>query len=592
MYTNLLNQKDLEKEIRVELLINAKSFNGSPNPKSILGKLLPRFPELKSQTKDIMNIAIKITKTEFPKSIEEIESLLEKLDPLALNRDKSRKEESKIKSKERKENLVELNNVKTGDFRARYAPDPSKFPHLGHAIHYKINSMYATKYQGEVNLRFDDTNPTKVKLEYYDAIKEGLNWAKSAWKEEVRASLFLDDMYEVARSLLKTQKFYVCSCSKDKMKEQRDLGIRCTCPEEMVQSQLNQFEDMVKGKYPENSLVIRMFGKMDSENQVMRDPVMFRIIHASHPALEKSYFLWPLYDFESSYMDHKLKTTHVIRSGEFGTMRQELQSQIINLLGGPIPEFFSYGRYNIIGSPTKGREIRELVENKVVDGWDDIRLVTIAGLKRRGISPDILEPLIREKGTTPKQTNILWSDIVNFNRTILSPKSRHFFAVRKPTKIHIIEFQSKKLILDYNQENDKLGKRTILATPNLFIDVEDDKLLKLGNTFRLKDLANVTVSKITKSVIQVKISDDQSINTRMPKIQWVPEKNFKGEILVPEPLIDKNGNLQEDSLKQIEIYFEDNISSLKDDEIVQLERIGFAKLSFREDRVYGHIIHN
>lgn len=586
---------EIQKAIYIELLLNAKDFGGSPNSKAVLGKVMGRFPEARKEAVKYKELIEQIISEEFPKSTEEILLKLEELDPEALKKKEQSKKEKKEKTEQRKRELTELPNVIPGKLVVRYAPDPSKYPHLGHALNYRINRMYVEKYGGRANLRFDDTNPTKVRPEYYEAIKEGLRWANAPWDDEFKASDFMEEFYIAARKLIRNDLFYICNCEPAVMKKNREEGIECECRNKTVDQNLEEFEQMVAGDVKENAAVVRLKGDMKSKNSVMRDPVMFRILHEKHPLHDRYYYLWPLYDFESSYMDYKLGTTHIIRSSEFGTMRQELQSLLIEAFGGQKPTFFSYGRYNIVGCPTKGRVIRELVENKVVSGWDDIRLVTIEGLKKRGIQPEVITDLIREKGTTPKSTTIAWSDIVKFNRIHLTPKSRHFFAVRKPFAIYVKDAPKREVELVNNPDNPDLGTRTLHTKDSFYLDNNDQELFKEGRLIRLKDLYNIEVLKFNeKSGIWIcTYAENQELDKKMPKIQWVPTHSSKdAELQIPELLEPKPGKINRKSMKKIRLKVEHNIQSINEGEIVHFERIGYAKLFRKENKIYGHLVHD
>ncbi len=589
---------DLENPIiktaYIEALLNAKEFGGLPNTKAVIGKVMAKHPEARAEAKKVKELIENIISTEFPKSGEEIEETLQKIDPNALKEKEKIRKQKKAETEKSKSELVELPNAEIGKFVGRYAPDPSKYPHLGHAINYRINRMYADKYQGIVNLRFDDTNPKKVKPEYYEAIKEGLLWANAKWDNEYRASDHMEEFYTSARKLIRKELLYICNCDNETVKKNRNEGVECECRNKSTDVNLKEFEEMVAGKVKENMAVVRLRGDMKANNSVMRDPILFRILHAKHPLHERYYYLWPLYDYESAYMDFKLGTTHIIRSSEFGTMREELQSLLIEAFGGKKPTFFSYGRYNIVGCPTKGRVIRELVETGVVTGWDDIRLVTIQGLKKRGIQPEVITDLIREKGTTPRSTTIAWSDLVKFNRIHLTPKSRHFFAVRKPFVIYVQNAPKREVELPYIPENKKKGYRKIHTKDSFYIDFQDKSYFKPGNTIRLKDLYNITVKSVDeKSGIRIcTYAESQEITAKIPKIQWVPTQTAKeGLLIVPDLLEPSKGKINKKSLKKVRFKGEHNLLSISQDEIVHLERIGFARLHIENQEIKGHLVH-
>ena len=419
-----------------EVLLNAYLHNGKADVGSVMKKLMGTNPELRARSKEVIEIVKELVSDINQKNIDEITNLLNEKYPGAIEAAKA----SKREKKQQKRELPELPNAIKGKVVLRYAPDPSKYPHIGHALNYMINELYREKYNGKAILRFDDTNPQKVALEYYEAIKDGMEWIGCKWDKEVKASENIEHFYDLGRSFIEKGQFYVCTCSAEKMKEYREKKKECECRSRTIEENLELYDKMINGEVAPGKGVVRLKGDMTSKNSVMRDPVMFRIIDPTqypHPIVGDKYWLWPTYDFESSVLEHELGITHVLRSAEFGKMRIELQSYLIGLLGGKPPVFHQYSRFNITGAITKGREIRELVEKKIVEGWDDIRLVTISGLRKRGIVPEVIRDLVLEIGITAKNATITWEKIEAFNRRRLDATAPRLFAVIKPIKLRV-----------------------------------------------------------------------------------------------------------------------------------------------------------
>ncbi len=580
--------KDL---VRKEVLLNAYLHNGKANVGSVMKKLMGNYPELREQSKEIMELVKQLVNEINQKNLEEITNILEKDYPDAIKNAETSKKEKKQQRKE----LPPLPKAEKGKVVLRYAPDPSKYPHIGHALNYMINELYREKYSGKAVLRFDDTNPQKVALEYYDAIKDGMQWVGCKWDKEVKASENLEHFYKLSEKLIKDGHFYVCTCRAEKIKEYREKMLECECRSRPINENLEMFKQMTEGKYSPGSAVIRLKGNMKSKNSVMRDPVMFRIVNPKqypHPIVGDKYWLWPTYDFETSVMEKDLGITHVLRSAEFGKMRVELQSYLIKLLGGEPPIFHQYSRFNIIGAITKGREIRELVEKGIVDGWDDIRLVTISGLRKRGIVPEVIKDLILEIGITAKNAKITWEKIVAFNRRHLDATAPRLFAVLNPVPLEITNVSSREITLKYHPDNKKLGERTIKTSNEFYISKSDAEVLKQGETFRLKDLYNVKIIEITNEKIIAKYQSDELI-PKTKKIQWVSKEHaLELDYTIPLPLINKDGTINKNSLVKVKGYVEDNIKGFEIGSLFQLERIGFAKLNkMQEYVVYMHEIH-
>ena len=582
--------ESIKEKIRIELLLNAKLYGGKPNGKAVMGKLLGKDPELRSQAKDVKETIDTMIPQIEAMGLDNVASELQKLNPDIEKEYLDHKEEQKQKREEAKKDLPELHNAEMGKVVVRYAPDPSKYPHLGQGMTYIINRIYADKYQGKAILRFDDTNPAKVKPKYYEAIKEGLTWLGCTWDKEVRASQYLSDFYDVAKDWINQNRFYVCECEGDIMKEMRESGKDCEHRKRTVDENLTAFKKMLNNEFQPGEAVVRLVGEMTSDNMVMRDPVMFRLVADKHPLLDKFYPVFPMYDFESAFFETKFGITHVIRSGEFGTMRQELQSHLITLLGGKVPEFVQFGRFNIQGSPTKGRIIRELVEEGIVEGWDDIRLLTLAGLKKRGLHPDTARLIIQEKGLNQGNTVIAWSQLEAKSKELLEPISKRYFFVPDPVNLIVDGSPSKDVKLPLHPDNPKLGDRIQTVNGNFYISREDISDLKVGDIFRLKDLYNVKIVKKTKTKVTGSYEGDKLLSGTK-KLQWVNHEALKGKVQVPELLELSKNEINPNSLYEVSGYFEPDIAKISSDDIIQLERFGYAKLYVKNGKVSGHIIH-
>lgn len=581
----------LVAQIRIEVLLNARLHAGSPNGKAVLGKVLGQNAELRSQVKEVMDLVNKLVDEINQMSLDEITSDLNQLSPDAVKSHEEKKSDRSQKRRDDRKKLPDLKNAVKGRVVVRYAPDPSKYPHLGQGMNYLINRIYADKYDGKVILRFDDTNPTNVKPIYYDAIKEGMKWLGATWDVEIRASQFLEDFYTAAKKLIQTGDLYVCFCENELMKANRENSLTCVHRSHNSEINLKEFDKMITGKYKVGNAIVRLTGDLESDNHVMRDPVMLRIVKDQHPMLNTFYYVFPTYDFESAFLETKFEITHVIRSGEFGTMRQELQSYLIDKFGGEIPEFVSFGRFNIQGSPTQGRIIRELVESKVVSGWDDIRLFTLVGLKKRGIHPDTARLLIQEAGLTAKNATIAWSTLESKSKELLEPRSKRYFFVEDPIKLKVENFEAQTLVLPIHPDHLELGNRNLNITGEFYLSQLDTEKLIVGDEIRLKDLFNIKISEMKSKIITAEYTGNK-IERLMTKIQWVTGENLRGTLQVPLLLQPSKNKINQDSMLEISGKFEASISKIDLGEIVQLERVGFAKLSIVNNKVVGHIVHS
>ncbi|MFV2015160.1 MAG: glutamate--tRNA ligase family protein, partial [Candidatus Heimdallarchaeota archaeon] len=512
------------------------------------------------------------------------------LDPEAEVAHTQRKKKQVKRRKEQKKELPELKNVVKGQFVVRYAPDPSKFPHLGQGMNFLVNRIYADKYDGNVILRFDDTNPAIVKKKYYDAIRAGLLWLGATWDKEIKASDYIDEFYAITKDWIEKGNLYVCTCSGELVKSNRENSIACDHRSYSTTKNLEEFDKMLSGEYKSGDAIVRLIGNMETDNMVMRDPAMLRIVADQHPLLDKFYPVFPMYDFESAFLEYKMGITHVIRSGEFGTMRQELQSTLITKLGGKVPEFFSFGRFNIQGSPTKGRVIRELVETGVVSGWDDIRLVTLAGIKKRGLHPDTAKLIIQEAGLTSKNTTIAWQTFEAKSKELLEPISKRFFFIPNPIKVIVENCEDKNFELPIHPDHPEYGKRKFKITGEFYLSRDDTIKFKQDDLIRLKDLFNIKIKKMEADKIISEFAGDD-IKATKKKLQWITQDYIPGKLDIPDLLQKSKQEINTDSMGSTEGFFESSISKIDEDDIIQLERVGYAKIKVKDGEITGHLIH-
>jgi glutamyl-tRNA synthetase len=323
---------------------------------------------------------------------------------------------------------------------------------------------------------------------------------------------------------------------------------------------------MLSGKFKEGEVACRLKGDMLNQNYVMRDPIIFRIVDHPHPLQGKKYIVYPTYDFANSVEDAICGVTHVVRSNEFAP-RTELQNFIRTSLGYPNPEVIQYSRFNLEGSPTSKREIKKLVEDGQVTGWDDPRLSTLMGLRRRGIIPETIRELTIQIGLSTSQPVISWELLLSHNRKHLDKLANRYFFVQDPVKIKVKNAPPRKVKLRLHPSEDR-GFREIETTDTFYIPGNEE----LKGEIRLKDLYNI---KLTGKG-EAEYTGDE-LKKDIPKIQWIPEKFTEFKMLVPGILI-KDGKYDKDSLKTVTGYGEEALGKLKPGTIVQLERIGFARV--------------
>ncbi len=570
-----------EETIKKLALENAIKFKGKANPKALVGSLIKIHPEAKKEMQTLMKTINEI--------VEEINQLgFEKQKEELLNIDPDFEKKQQSKKQERKEQrskLPELPNAEKGKVITRIPPEPSKYNHLGHAMSFLINYLYAKKYEGKAILRFDDTNPEKETQEFVDAVHEDvINYLDIKPDEIIFASDHMEKYYSYAEKLINENKAYVCSCSQENIRDGRRNMIDCPHRSQSIEENNKLWNEMKKGTPEEGSMVLRLKIDMKHKNAVMRDPVIYRLSYKPHYKQGEKYKVWPMYDFETAIEEGLCGVTHVMRSNEFD-QRIELQNYIANLFGFPPVTYKHYGRYNVIGATTQGREIRALIETGKYIGWDDPRLVTLRALKRRGIVKEAYYELAQKIGLSKTQTNLDFSVIASVNRSLLDKTAKRFFAIKNPVIIHVknIPEELKEFKLKYHPES-KTHDRILNCTKEYYIEEEDNNKIKIGQIVRLMDAMNI--KKISENEFEfISIEYDNYKNNKSEKaglIHFVPKDNneLKATILMPD-------------ISEKELICESNLGKEKPGSVIQLERFAFVRFDHvKEDGTiqlwFGH----
>ena len=561
---------ELKDNIMIFALENAIKFEGRANPGAVIGKILSSNPDLKKDMKNISKKVQEVIKEINSMNLISQKELYEKIVPKEREREK---EAIKQKKEETKHDLPDLPNAVMGKVVTRLPPEPSKYNHVGHAISFLINYMYAKKYGGACVLKFEDTNPEKSTQEYVDAMIEDItNYLGIKPASISFVSDMMEIMYQKAEELITKGKAYVCCCPREEMQDLRMKGVACECCNDLDKNH-EEWRKMVEGKFEPGGAILRLKGDMNSNNMVMRDPVLFRINKTPHFKHKNKYCCWPLYDFENSISDCELGVTHILRSSEFGEMRNELQNFIKDCLGYQKQEIIHYGRFNITGTTTQGREIRELIATGKVSGWDDPSLVTLKALKRRGITKEVLYDLVFEAGMSMNSKKIDWTVISSLSRKILDKKADRYFFIENPTKIEIMGSPEQNISIDRHPDIKDHGARNFRTKDKFFIAKEDHRAIKDGNLIRLMDCLNF--KKEGNGYVFHSVDYDDYKKEGKSIIQWLPaeEKNVEVEIRMPDNNITKG-------------YAEKSVKDLKVDDIIQFQRFGFCRLDSIEEGKY------
>lgn len=515
----------------------------------------------------------------------------------------------------------------------RFPPEPNGYLHIGHAKSILLNYGLSQEYNGEFHMRFDDTNPTKEKTEFVDSIKADIQWLGADWKDHLYyASDYFPQMYEAAVKLIKKGKAFVCDLSAEEIREYRgtltEPGKESPYRNRSVEENLDLFERMKNGEFEDGSKVLRAKIDMASPNINMRDPVIYRVAHMHHHRTGDTWCIYPMYDFAHPIEDAIEGITHSICTLEFEDHRP-LYDWVVRELEYPMPprqiEFAKLYLTNVV---TGKRYIKKLVEDGVVDGWDDPRLVSIAALRRRGFTPESIKKFVDLCGVSKANSSVDYAMLEYCIREDLKLKKARTMAVLNPVKLVIDNYpedQIEMLEVQNNLENPELGSRQVPFGRELYIEREDfmeepvRKYFRMfpGNEVRLMNAYFVTCTGCEKDengniTVIHGTYDPESKGGNSPDgrkvkgtIHWVAAKTaVKAECRLYENLIDEEKgvynedgsmNLNPNSLTVLkECYLEPSLKDAKAYDSFQFVRNGFfcvdAKDSKEDALVFNRII--
>ncbi len=388
----------------------------------------------------------------------------------------------------------DLENQKYGDkVYTRFPPEPNGYLHIGHAKSICLNFSTAQKYNGKCNLRYDDTNPVKEDVEYVDAIEEDIKWLGFQWDEKLWASNYFHKMYEAAVELIKKGKAYVDNLSAEEIKAYRgtlkEPGKESPCRNQSVEENLRLFEEMREGKYADGERVLRAKIDMASANINMRDPVIYRIAHATHHNTGDEWCIYPMYDFAHPIEDAIEGITHSICTLEFEDHRP-LYDWVLQEVGwweNP-PQQIEFARLNITNTVMSKRYLKSFVDEGVVDGWDDPRMPTIAGLRRRGYTPESIRDFCERIGVAKANSTVEVSLLEHCIREDLKTKVPSRNVIENPIKVVITNYPEDKtemVELENNKEVPEMGTREIPFSRELYVDGADFMEVPVKKYFRL-----------------------------------------------------------------------------------------------------------
>ncbi|MCX8202445.1 MAG: glutamate--tRNA ligase [Candidatus Micrarchaeota archaeon] len=547
------------REIALKWALKNAFDYGKADVGAVVGKVIAEYPDIKKDMKSAMQIINSVIQFVNSMPREEIEQHISKY-----SFGEKKKEEKKG---------VNLPPHIEGKVVTRFAPEPSGYLHIGHAKACLISWQGAREQNGKFILRIDDTNPSLAKQEFVNALKEDLKWLGVDWDVECFTSDFMDMFYKYAFDLIKMDKAYVCECNGDTIKINREERRECPCRNKPIIKNIKDLEKMINGGFNEGEAVLRYKGSMSALNTVMRDPTLIRIVNEPHFRQEDKYVAWPSYDFVTPILDSIQGVTHAVRSKEY-ELRDELYYSLIKDFGLRQPLIISISRLVIKNNTTQKRVIRKLVQEGVISGWDDPRLLTMKAIRRRGIRPEALREFALSFGVSKSESkDATLEQLLHKNKQILDPVSKRLHFVSQPAIVWIKGFKS-QTNLPFHQEKD-LGARQLFVNEKIYLEKSD---IVIGEEIRLKDLCNIKIiSKISEGEIEM-YEAIKTESDRIPekKIQWVPVDSAV-KVRVEKPLDLLDGEVPAKVSMQIDEGFaESYVKELQKGEVVQFIRYGYV----------------
>ena len=517
-----------------------------------------------------------------------------------------------------------------GRVHTRFPPEPNGYLHIGHAKSICLNFSLAEKYNGKCNLRFDDTNPLAEEVEYIEAIKNDIKWLGFEWHELRHASDYFDQLYDYAVQLIKKGKAYVCSMSEEEVREYRGNlttpGKNSRYRDRSVEENLDLFERMKKGEFPDGAHTLRAKIDMNSGNMNMRDPLLYRIRHASHPVTGDKWCIYPLYDFTHCLSDEIEEITHSICTLEFEDHRP-LYDWFLDELETPVhPQQIEFAKFKLNYLAIGKRQLKELVTDEHVNGWDDPRMPTLRGMRRRGYTPASIRNLFTETGVSKSVSHLDMSLVEEKLRSDLNTNAQRRMAVLDPIKLVITDYpedKTEELKVANHPQKPELGERSLPFCREVYIERDDFMeeppkgfhRLKPGGEVRLRYCYVIKCEQVIKDasgkVTEIHCSHDSNTLGKKPEgrkvkgiIHWVSAQHAEqAEVRVYDRLFnvanpagDKEKPftdfLNPNSLSQLKnCPIEPSLKEAKVGESFQFERLGYFCLD-SEDSKEGALVFN
>lgn len=516
--------------------------------------------------------------------------------------------------------VEDIQSEKHKEIITRFPPEPNGYLHIGHAKSIVLNFELADEFKGKTNLRFDDTNPTKEDTEYVESIKEDIKWLGYQWDNLYFASDYFEEMYNRAVLLIKKGLAFVCDLNGEEIREHRGTltkpGKESPYRNRTVEENLDLFARMRNGEFKDGEKVLRAKIDMSSPNINMRDPIIYRISHTEHHNTGNKWCVYPMYDFAHPIEDAIEGITHSICTLEFEDHRPLYDWVVKECEMEETPRQIEFARLNITNTVMSKRKLKALVDAKVVDGWDDPRMPTISGLRRRGYTPEAIRNFCREIGVAKADSTVDEQLLEHFIREDLSSKAPRTMGVLRPLKVVITNYpdnQVEMLDIENNPDDPSMGTRQVPFSREIYIEQEDfmeeppKKYFRLfpGNEVRLKGAYFIKCNDFVKdedgNIIELHCTYDPETKSgsgftgRKVKgtIHWVDASSaIPAEFRLYEPLIkdeeiDENKDfldcINPNSMEILKGFVEDNMKNVNPGDSYQFFRHGY----FNVDRKYS-----
>ena len=514
------------------------------------------------------------------------------------------------------------NSHSQNQLRFRFPPEPNGYLHIGHAKSIYINFGFGQQFSSPVNLRFDDTNPEKESVEYINSIKNDIRWLGYSWDKECYASDYFDQLYEWAEGLIKKGKAYVDDQNQETISDQRGIptipGKESPFRDRDVDTNLDLFRKMKDNYFKPGDCVLRAKIDMSSSNMHMRDPIMYRIIDHEHHRTKDNWVIYPTYDWAHGQSDYIENISHSFCTLEFEVHRELYDWFISNISDEKkiIPKQREFARLNISYTIMSKRKLLELVESNEVDGWDDPRMPTISGMRRRGIPPAAIISFCEKVGVAKRENIIDFALLDYCTREVLNKKAYRLMVVIDPVELEILNYPDEKnelLKAENNPEDESYGHREISFSKNLYIERDDFKeefnrkyfRLSIGKEVRLKNAYIIKGERVEKNdsgeIIKIYCTYDpksksgsgteESLRKVKGTIHWIDKNNYEKisvnnydrlfKVEAPDGNKDDDFrmHLNENSFVQVKnAYAESNIRDSKKENYYQFQRNGYYKL--------------